>query len=98
MKERDIKWLRSFMQHSEDEQWNPVKTKITLQAGVYKCLLPFICFSYGVYLSVLVPCYAYRGNIVYLILTIRLLDSSPEPEPFKVHNSRWGVITIFDSW
>ena len=42
--------------------WNPVKTKIAVQAGVYKCLLPFICFSYGVYLSVLVTCYAY---IVY---------------------------------
>ena len=44
---------------------NPVKTKIAAQAGVCKCLLPFICFSYGVYLSVLVTCYAYRGNIVY---------------------------------
>ena len=46
---------------------NPVKTKIAVQAGVCKCLLPFICFSYGVYLSVLVTCYAYRGNIVYNI-------------------------------
>ena len=36
---------------------NPVKTKIAVQAGVCKCLLPFICFSYGVYLSVLVTCY-----------------------------------------
>ena len=31
-----------------------------------------------------VTCDAYRGgNIAYLILTIRLLDSSPEPEPFN---------------
>ena len=44
---------------------NSVKTKIAVQAGVSKCLLPFICFSYGVYLRVLVTCYAYRGNIVY---------------------------------
>ena len=51
---------------------NPVKTKIAVQAGVYKCLLPFICFPYGVYLSDLVTCYAYRGNI-YIILT-RLLE------------------------
>ena len=51
---------------------NPVKTKIAVQAGVYKCLLPFICFSYGVYLSVLVTCYAYRGTL-YIMLT-RLLE------------------------
>ena len=45
---RDIKWLNQ-------RGWagNPVKTKIAVQAGVYKFLLPFICFSYGVYLSVL---------------------------------------------
>ena len=44
----DIKWLNQ-------RGWarNPVKTKIAVQAGVYKFLLPFICFSYGVYLSVL---------------------------------------------
>ena len=87
--------------------WNPVKTKIAVQAGVYKCLLPFICFSYGVYLSVLVTCYAYRGNIVYNIWIRedswinrqdRVLRIEPEPEPFKVHSSRWGVIPIFDSW
>ena len=46
----DVTWARAR---------NPVETKITVPAGVYKCLLPFICFSYGVYVSVLVTCYAY---------------------------------------
>ena len=76
---------------------NPVKTKIAVRAGVCKCLLPFICFSYGVYLSVLVTCYAYRGNIVYnmqiredswINTQDRVLRIEPEPEPFKVHSSR----------
>ena len=42
---RDIKWLNQ-------RGWarNPVKPKIAVQAGVYKFLLPFIFFSYGVYL------------------------------------------------
>ena len=72
---------------------NPVKTKIAVQAGVCKCLLPFICFSYGV----LVTCYAYRGNTVYnthiredswINTQDRVLRREPEPEPFKVHSSR----------
>ena len=71
--------------HTKQRGWarNSVKTKIVVQAGVYKCLLPFICFSYGVYLSVLVICYAFRGNVVYNT---------------HKHSSRWGVIPIFDSW
>ena len=84
---------------------NPVKTKIAVQAGVYKCLLPFICFSYGVNLSVVVTCYTYIWNIVYNSKyshwekTLgRPRAPQPEPEPFRVHSSRWGVIPIFDSW
>ena len=54
----DIKWLNQ-------RSWarNPVKTKIAVQAGVYKFLLPFICFSYGVYLSVLAQM-GYSGSQV----------------------------------
>ena len=119
-------------------------TKTAVQAGVYNCLLPFICFSYGFYSSVSVTCYAYRGNAVYrqeknngfkmrqvpirefptkfpdwdlshsfkfgifvgilliifscdIILTRQSLGrprAPPEPEPFKVHSRRWGVIPI----
>ena len=87
----------SFSTNSRGIARNPVKTKIAVQAGVCKCLLPFICFSYGVYLSVLVTCYAYRGNIVYntqiredswINTQDRVLRIEPEPEPFKVHSSR----------
>ena len=68
---------------------NPVKTKIAVQTGVYKCLLPFTSFSYGVYLSVLGTCYAYRGNIVYNThKTLGEPRVPPEPEPFKVHSGR----------
>ena len=76
---------------------NPVKITIAVQTGVYECLLPFICFSYGVYLSVLVTCYAYRGNIVYnthiredswINTQDRVLRTESEPEPFNVHSSR----------
>ena len=55
----------TFSTNSRGIARNSVKTKIAVQAGICKCLLPFICFSYGVYLSVLVTCYAYRRNIVY---------------------------------
>ena len=65
--------------------------------GVYKCLLPFICFSYGVYLSVLVTCYAYIVynthiaedswiNTQVKTAQDRVLGREPEPEPFKVHS------------
>ena len=86
----------TFSTNSRGIARNPVKTKIAVQAGVCKCLLPFICFSYGVYLSVLVTCYAYRGNIVYNIsiredswinTQDRVLRIEPEPEP-EVHSSR----------
>ena len=54
-------------------------------------------FLIWLYLSVLVTCYAYRGNTVYnthiredswINTQDRVLRREPEPEPFKVHSSR----------
>ena len=48
-----------------------------------------------------------RGNVVcnthiredsWINTQYGVLRREPEPEPFKVHSSRWGVIPIFDSW
>ena len=55
-----------------------------------------VSHMHGVYLSVLVTCYAHRGNIVYsnhvredswINTQDRVLRGEPEPEPFKVLSS-----------
>ena len=60
-------WDQSYKNSEAGSSWalNPVKTKIAVPAGVYKCLLSFIFFSYGVYLSVLVTCYAYSKILTW---------------------------------